>query len=262
MPVPRQARYVVVGAGIHGLSTAYHLAQELRVARGRLGRRRPRPREVARRRRRLGHRVRRRAQQLLPAGDERAHAGLCRGVGVRSRRVPLQRRRLHRARRAGAGAGPRRDVRAPAADRLPLRADRGRGGGRRAHEGSLPGLARAGRDHLPPRAPGRIRVQPRVGRRAPGQVPRGGRLRPRGHRGHGFRVPATTAPSPPSRRTRAPSRSASRSWSRRGRGPRSCGRCSACRTRSTSRRRPATSSATGRCGRTGTSRRARSRSTR
>ena len=29
MSVPRQARYVVVGAGIHGLSTAYHLAKEL-----------------------------------------------------------------------------------------------------------------------------------------------------------------------------------------------------------------------------------------
>jgi methylglutamate dehydrogenase subunit A len=29
MPVPRQVRYVVVGAGIHGLSTAYHLAREL-----------------------------------------------------------------------------------------------------------------------------------------------------------------------------------------------------------------------------------------
>src|SRR6188768_373728 len=31
MSVPRQARYVVVGAGIHGLSTAYHLATELRT---------------------------------------------------------------------------------------------------------------------------------------------------------------------------------------------------------------------------------------
>ncbi len=30
MTVPRSARYVVVGAGIHGLSTAYHLAAELR----------------------------------------------------------------------------------------------------------------------------------------------------------------------------------------------------------------------------------------
>ena len=30
MSLPRSSRYVVVGAGIHGLSTAYHLAQELR----------------------------------------------------------------------------------------------------------------------------------------------------------------------------------------------------------------------------------------
>src|SRR5919198_4877232 len=29
--VPRRAPYVVVGAGIHGLSTAYHLAKELRA---------------------------------------------------------------------------------------------------------------------------------------------------------------------------------------------------------------------------------------
>src|SRR5918996_6476540 len=29
--LPRSAPYVVVGAGIHGLSTAYHLAKELRV---------------------------------------------------------------------------------------------------------------------------------------------------------------------------------------------------------------------------------------
>src|ERR1044072_5348601 len=33
MPVPKQAAYVVVGAGIHGLSTAYHLAKELRALR-------------------------------------------------------------------------------------------------------------------------------------------------------------------------------------------------------------------------------------
>src|SRR5262249_53374974 len=31
MSVPKQAPYVVVGAGIHGLSTAYHLAKELRT---------------------------------------------------------------------------------------------------------------------------------------------------------------------------------------------------------------------------------------
>ena len=29
--IPKQAPYVVVGAGIHGLSTAYHLAKELRA---------------------------------------------------------------------------------------------------------------------------------------------------------------------------------------------------------------------------------------
>src|SRR5688500_11156028 len=28
-PLPRSSQYVVVGAGIHGLSTAYHLAKEL-----------------------------------------------------------------------------------------------------------------------------------------------------------------------------------------------------------------------------------------
>jgi glycine/D-amino acid oxidase-like deaminating enzyme len=31
MELPQRSRYVVVGAGIHGLSTAYHLAKELRV---------------------------------------------------------------------------------------------------------------------------------------------------------------------------------------------------------------------------------------
>src|SRR5947207_8394673 len=30
MPLPKKASYVVVGAGIHGLSAAYHLAKELR----------------------------------------------------------------------------------------------------------------------------------------------------------------------------------------------------------------------------------------
>ena len=45
MTLPASPRYVVVGAGIHGLSTAYHLAQGAAGARRRLGRRRRRPRE-------------------------------------------------------------------------------------------------------------------------------------------------------------------------------------------------------------------------
>ncbi|MBV8837521.1 MAG: FAD-binding oxidoreductase, partial [Alphaproteobacteria bacterium] len=32
MPLPAKARYVVIGGGIHGLSTAYHLAQRLAAA--------------------------------------------------------------------------------------------------------------------------------------------------------------------------------------------------------------------------------------
>src|SRR5437763_15775511 len=31
MTIPSRSQYVVVGAGIHGLSTAYHLAKELRA---------------------------------------------------------------------------------------------------------------------------------------------------------------------------------------------------------------------------------------
>ena len=31
MPLPGHSPYVIIGAGIHGLSTAYHLAMELKV---------------------------------------------------------------------------------------------------------------------------------------------------------------------------------------------------------------------------------------
>lgn len=31
MAIPNQSKYVLIGAGIHGLSTAYHLALELKA---------------------------------------------------------------------------------------------------------------------------------------------------------------------------------------------------------------------------------------
>ena len=158
----------------------------------------------------------------------------------------------------------RRDVRAAGADRLPLRARSTGEAEVDAHmKAPVPRLARAGRDRLPPRAPGRLRVQPRVGARAPGQVPRGGRLGPRGRRGHGVRVPRRRHGLGRSRRARATIEVGEQVVV----APGPVGRAllvdaRPCPTRSTSRRRPARSSATGRCGRTGTSRRARSPSTR
>ena len=231
-------------------------------SRCRLGRRHRRPRQVEAGRRGIRHRLRRRPQQLLPAGDERAHAGLRRGLGVGSRGVPLQLGRLHRTGRAGPGVGSHRDVRAPGAHRLPLRAHHRRGRGRRAYEGALPGLARARGDDLPSRASGRVRVQRRVRARATGQVPRRGRLGARGSRGHRVRL-ARRRLGLRGRDTRGRHRGRRAGRDRAGTvGRPLLGRCSACRTRSTSRLRRATSFATVRCGPTGIFRKARSRSIR
>ena len=226
----------------------------------RLGHRRAR--QGASGRRRVGHRVRRRPQQLLPAGDERADAGVRRGLGVRPRGVCVQRGRLHRARGVGAGSRPGRDVLASGADRLPLRADRRRGRGRRAHEGALPRLARAGR-HASACTSTRA-ASPSTWTRSRACTGSAARKASGALRSRGARASRTgrTGRSPPSRPPRGGSRSASRSWSRRARGRSSSGRCSGCRRRSTCTRPQATSSATVRCGRTGTSRRARSASTR
>ena len=86
-----------------------------------------------------------------------------RGVGIRPGRLPLQLRRLYRARRVRAGVRHRRHLRAAGADRLPLGADRRRREGRRAHEGAVRGLAGEGGYGLPPRAPRRVRVQHGLG---------------------------------------------------------------------------------------------------
>ena len=89
----------------------------------------PRRRQAEPRGGRVGHRLRRRAQQLLPAGDERAHAGLRGGLGVRPGRLRVQPRRVHGARRRGPGRRPDRHRGAPGANRLPL-ADRRRASAR------------------------------------------------------------------------------------------------------------------------------------
>ncbi len=34
MPFPKKARFVIIGAGIHGLSTAWHLAEKLKKKNG------------------------------------------------------------------------------------------------------------------------------------------------------------------------------------------------------------------------------------
>ena len=135
-----------------------------RVARRRLGRRRPRSRQGSPWRRCFGNRLRRRSQQLLPARDERADAGVCRGVGVRPGGIRIQPGRLYRARGGGARGRPVGNICPAGADRVPLGADPGRGRGRRAHERALPRLARAGRDDVPARAPGRLRLQHGLGR--------------------------------------------------------------------------------------------------
>ena len=148
---------------------------------------RPRGRQDRRRRRRIGHRLRGGAQQLLPARDGRAHGGLRRGLGVRARRPALPRHRVSGARAAGAGVRPGGGLRASAADWLPVAADRRRGGGRRAHAGHLPRLASAGAERVPARARGRVRLQPRVddGPRRPRARGRGADRR--GRRGHRLR---------------------------------------------------------------------------
>ena len=87
----------------------------------------PRRRQDGRRRGRVRHRLRRRAQQLLPAGDVRADGRVRRDLGVRPRDAALPRLGLRRARPAVAGARPRRGLRAPAAHRLPVGAAHRRG---------------------------------------------------------------------------------------------------------------------------------------
>ena len=109
--LPRSAEFVIIGAGIHGLSTA---CTSQGLARGEtVGEpTHRRARQDRHRRRRVGHRLRRRAQQLLPARDARADGALGRSLGAATPTAySYHPRRLHADQPRGhARAGRRRST--------------------------------------------------------------------------------------------------------------------------------------------------------
>ena len=86
----RSVKHLVIGAGVHGLSTAWHLAEQ--------GERGAGGGQDGRGRGRIRDRLRRGAQQLLPARDVGADGGVRGDLGVRPRDVPLLRVGLRGAR--------------------------------------------------------------------------------------------------------------------------------------------------------------------
>ena len=207
----RQVPYVVIGAGIHGLSTAYHLAKELRARAAGTGvdvvvLDKSRPGAGASgiacgvvRNNYFQPAMSELMQACVEVWESDPAAYHYNSVGYIALGAEVQESDL-------AATFERQE-------RIGYRSEliTGEARGRRAHEGALPGLAREGRDHLPPRAPGRIRVQRRVRARAAGQVPRRGRHGARRRRGHGLRVARRRLGLEPSRRAPARSRSGSRS---------------------------------------------------
>ena len=186
--IPASSRFVIVGAGMHGLSTAYHLAVELRQ-------------------RGIGSGAD--IVVLEKATPGAGATGIACGV-VRNNYFQPAMSELMQAcvevwesdpaayHYNGVGyiaLGPQvqesdleRGLRAPSAHRLQLEPVRRRGRGRRAHEGAVPRLAGEGRHDLPPRAPGRLRLQRRVRDGPPRQVPRGERPDPLLRRGDRLRA--------------------------------------------------------------------------
>ena len=256
MTVPAHSRYVIIGAGIHGLSTGWHLATGTAPPRPRRRRGHRRPRQDRRRRGRVRHRVRGHPQQLLPARHARADGALGLGLGVGPRGVRLSPGRLHADRAGGDARRRREDLRRAAGDRLPVRAHRGGAGLPRLHARHVRRLA--GPRHLrdPARGEGRLRQQRPVAA-GPG---REGGGRGRADRRRASASPAWTpaaARSPRWRPTRARC-DATSSSSRPGRGSATCGRCWTCPARSRSHPRPAPcTDSLGRCGPTGRCRRGR-----
>ena len=211
--IPASSRFVVVGAGMHGLSTAYHLAKELAAARHGLAA----PTSSSSTRSAPG------------AGASGIACGVVRNNYFQPAMSELMQacvevwesdpaaypttpsatwRSARRCRRADLSGV----LRAPPADRLRLDLSCGRGRGRRAHEGAVPRLARQGRHRLPARAPGRLRLQPRLRARAcRPSAESTGVQHPLGRRGHRLRDRRRRHACAPSRPTRGRSRSASRS---------------------------------------------------
>ena len=186
--LPARTKYLVVGAGLHGLSTAYHLGQEL-AARGQgsgadiviLEKSHPGAGASG-----IACGVVRN-NYFQPAMQELMQA--CVEVWESDPgRLLLQPGRLHGDRPAGAGGRPHRRLRAAAEDRLRLDVRDRRGRLRHVHEEALPGLAREGRDGRPARAQGRLRAQPRLRRGHAGQGRVDRRAAHHGRRGHRLRA--------------------------------------------------------------------------
>jgi hypothetical protein len=95
--------------------------------------------------RRVGDRVRRRAQQLLPAGDARADVALRFGLGERRGDVQLSPGGLHADQPRGHAHAGARNPRAATCDRLRVGVRRRRGGIDALHEGTVRRLA--GEEH-------------------------------------------------------------------------------------------------------------------
>ena len=159
MALPAGVRYVVIGAGVHGLSTAYHLALELKAKGRGEAPTSSSSDKTGDRRRRLRHRLRRHPQQLLSAGHARAHGPLRRGLGERSRGLQLPPGRLH----ADQPGVMHEDVATIAKQQKEIGYTsefiEGEADCRALHEGPLRRLAGAGHHLGPAREEGRLRQQ-------------------------------------------------------------------------------------------------------
>ena len=179
MATPQSTKYAVIGAGIHGLSTAFHLAQMLKasgrgsgedifvvdktdVAAGASG--------IA-----CGVVRNNYFQPAMRAAD----GAFRRGLGERPGGLQLPSRRLHADQPGSDARAGRHDLRAAEGDRLSVDLHRGRRRLDEIHARPLRRLAGAGHHLGAAREEGRLRQQPRQHARPRRQ----GAERRRAHRG-------------------------------------------------------------------------------